>query len=249
MIKPTVWIQAGMVIIYGASFDAAPHNHHAIQVIWPQRNSLCKLNENDIAELVIIDSKIEHQLQMSAGWILLVEPKSNLGQELSNKLAGQSLKTFSSPFSTTMKTPTQTEDLTVLLTPLFSTLKLTNQLLLINNDTVVDKRIQQLLTQLGQCLHGDCIKPSNWRASEVAKQLALSESRFLHLFSEELGIAWRPYLLWRRMMCAIQAMVNNSSATEAAHLAGFSDSAHLSRTFKNAFGMTIRQARTLFEKS
>lgn len=249
MIKPTVWIQAGMVITYGSSVDAAPHSHHAIQVIWPKHNTLCQLNENDITELVIIDSKIEHQLQMSAGWIILVEPKSNLGQELLNKLAGQSLKTYNSPFPTTMKAPTQTEDLTALLTPLFSTLKLATPFLLMNNNTVVDKRIQRLLTELNQCLHGDCIKPSHWRASEVAKQLALSESRFLHLFSEELGIAWRPYLLWRRMMCAIQAMINNSSATEAAHLAGFSDSAHLSRTFRNSFGMTIRQARTLFKKS
>ena len=79
--------------------------------------------------------------------------------------------------------------------------------------------------------------------------MALSESRFLHLFSQELGITWRPYLLWRRMMCAIQAIINNSSATEAAHLAGFSDSAHLSRTFRTTFGMTITQALALFKKS
>jgi len=49
-------------------------------------------------------------------------------------------------------------------------------------------------------------------------------------------------------MCAVQAILNNTSATEAAHLAGFSDSAHLSRTFKNTFGMTIRQARALLSK-
>ena len=82
----------------------------------------------------------------------------------------------------------------------------------------------------------------------MANQLALSESRFLHLFSKELGIAWRPYLLWRRIICVIQALINGSSATDAAHLAGFSDSAHLSRTFRNNFGMTIRQAHTLFKK-
>ena len=108
--------------------------------------------------------------------------------------------------------------------------------------------IPQLLTELNQCLQGSCIKPANWRAAEVANQLALSESRFLHLFSKELGIAWRPYLLWRRMMCAIQALKHNTSATNAAHLAGFSDSAHLSRTFRNNFGMTIRQALTIFNK-
>ncbi len=248
MIKPTVWVLPGIIIIYGSSLDAAPHSHHAIQVIWPKTKSLSKLNENDISELTVIDSKIEHQLQMSAGWILLIEPKSDLGRELTTKLAGQSIKSFNTSFSTTTKEPTQAEGITKFLTPLFDELKLTKQLLVFNKSTVGDKRIQQLLTELEQCLDGNCIKPSNWRACEVASQLALSESRFLHLFSEELGIAWRPYLLWRRMMCAIQAIINNSSATDAAHLAGFSDSAHLSRTFRNNFGMTIRQALTLFKK-
>ncbi len=259
MIKPTVWIQPGIVIIYGSSLDAAPHSHHAIQVIWPQSKSLCKLNEKELSALTIIDSKVDHQLQMSAGWILLIEPKSDLGQTLSLKLAGQSFKTFNSSFSATIKPPTPNEDITKHLTPLFKALELTNQsllnnvlltsTLLTNKSTVADKRIQKLLTELNQCLHGDCIKPSNWRAAEVASQLALSESRFLHLFSKELGIAWRPYLLWRRMICAIQAIINNSSATDAAHLAGFSDSAHLSRTFRNTFGMSIRQALTLFKQS
>ena len=255
MIKPTVWIQTGVVIIYGNSFDAAPHNHHAIQIIWPQKNSLGKLTmprQNDISGLTIIDSKAEHQLQMSAGWILLVEPKSDLGQELSSKLAGHSFKTFGPCFSTAIKPPTKAEDIGKLLTPLFQQLTLTKQYLLnnilfTNHSTVKDQRIQQLLTKLNQCLHGDCIKPANWRAAEVASQLALSESRFLHLFREELGIAWRPYLLWRRMTCALQAIINNTSATDAAHLAGFSDSAHLSRTFRKTFGMSIRQSLTLFK--
>ncbi|WOH36135.1 helix-turn-helix transcriptional regulator [Thalassotalea fonticola] len=248
MIKPTVWIEAGVVIIYGSSLDAAPHSHQAIQVTWLQKNSLCKFNGKNIAELIIIDSKVEHQLHMSAGWILLIEPKSDLGRELSKLLAGQSFKTFSSTFSMTYKPLTRADDVGKFLTPLFKELNMTNQSLSASKSTVVDTRIQQLLSDLDQCLHGDCIKPSSWRAAEVAQQLALSESRFLHLFSEELGIAWRPYLLWRRIMCAIQALLNNVSATDAAHLAGFSDSAHLSRTFKNTFGMTIRQAHALFSK-
>jgi len=248
VIEATVWIQTGAIIIYGASLDAAPHRHHAIQVVWPQSNTRCQLNEKDISTLTIIDSRIEHQLKMSAGWILLVEPKSDLGQELSINLAGQTYKTFNSSFSNEINPPTKVDNFTTYLTPLFEELKLKNHTLLSNKSTVEDKRIQGLLTELNQCLHGECIKPPNWRACEVASQLALSESRFLHLFSDELGIAWRPYLLWRRMMCAIQAILNNTSATEAAHLAGFSDSAHLSRTFKNTFGMTISQARALLSK-
>lgn len=248
MIKPTVWMNPGAVTIYGSSLDASSHSHHAIQVVWPQNNSLCKLNGNDISGVTIIASKVEHQLEMSAGWVLLIEPKSDLGQELFTKLMDQPFKSFNTLFFEATKQPMQTEDFTNFLTPLFEELKLTKQFLIFNKSTVEDKRIHKLLSELNQCLHGDCIKPTNWRAAEVASKLALSESRFLHLFSEELGISWRPYLLWRRIICAVQAIINNSSATDAAHLAGFSDSAHLSRTFRNNFGMTIRQALTLFKK-
>jgi len=248
VIKPNVWVQAGIVIIYGANVDAAPHSHHAIQVIWPQHKSLCKLNGNHSAELLIIDSNVEHQLQMAEGWVLLIEPKSNLGQALLTKLAGKSFRALSSATSCVIKPQAGTDDVTTLLAPLFKELALKNQFLVTNESTVKDKRIQQVLSELNRCLTSDCIKPSTWRASQVASQIALSESRFLHLFSEELGITWRPYLLWRRMMCAIQALTNNTSATEAAHLAGFSDSAHLSRTFRKTFGMSIRLSLTLFIK-
>jgi len=248
VIEPIVSIQTGIVIIYGSSIDTIAHSHQAIQVIWPKSNSFCTINNNKILTPVIIDSKVQHQLQMKEGWILLVEPKSNLGETLSNILAKQAYKTFALPFSSAYIPNTSKKNLNTLLEPLFTCLNLPNTLLLNNNSSVVDKRIQKIISTLDECLDGDCIKPATWRASEVANQLALSESRFLHLFSQELGIAWRPYLLWRRIICAVKAIINGRSATDAAHIAGFSDSAHLSRTFKNTFGMTIRQASVLFKR-
>jgi len=248
VIKPTVWLQTGVVTIYGSSLDAAPHSHHAIQIVWPKANSQCNLNNSDEAVLAIIASDFEHQLQLSEGWILLIEPKSDLGQALSSLLNGQAIKLINSPLFTSDR-PRPEHDLSQYLLPLLSMLNLKKHTLSANKSTVKDQRIQQILSELDTCLGGNCIKPEKWRAKEVAQSIALSESRFLHLFRDELGIAWRPYLLWRRMMCAIQAIIANHSATEAAHIAGFSDSAHLSRTFRRNFGMTIRQALTLFSKS
>ena len=247
--KPLVWLETGIVIIYGYSLDAVSHSHYAIQVACPKSHSLCKLDGQEISQPVIINTKIEHQLQMTEGWILLIEPKSRLGEVLSAKLAGQAFLLFSPSLTVITKPPTQTEDILSFLTPLFAQLAPNNTRLFINERSVEDDRIQQLLTKLEQCLQGNCINSENWQASHVAAQLALSESRFLHLFREQLGITWRPYLLWRRMFCAIQAILNNSSATEAAHIAGFSDSAHLSRTFRNNFGMSIRQAQILLKGS
>jgi AraC-like DNA-binding protein len=72
---------------------------------------------------------------------------------------------------------------------------------------------------------------------DVAAQVALSESRFRHLFVAATGTSFRAYLLWLRINLAIEAVMAGASWTDAAHDAGFADSAHLSRTHKRVFGI------------
>jgi AraC-like DNA-binding protein len=72
----------------------------------------------------------------------------------------------------------------------------------------------------------------------VAEEVGLSESRLIHLFKEQVGIPIRRYLLWLRLVAAIEQALEGISLTTAAHNAGFADSAHLSRTFKQMFGIT-----------
>eukprot|EP01031_Cornospumella_fuschlensis_P049845 gene49845-61018_t len=72
---------------------------------------------------------------------------------------------------------------------------------------------------------------------EVAASVALSESRFRHLFVSGTGSSFRAYLLWLRINLAIDAAMAGASWTAAAHEAGFADSAHLSRTHKRMFGI------------
>lgn len=73
--------------------------------------------------------------------------------------------------------------------------------------------------------------------AEVAASVALSESRFRHLFVAGTGTSFRAYLLWLRINRAIAAAMDGASWTQAAHQAGFADSAHLSRTHKRMFGI------------
>ncbi len=259
----TIWLKPGILIIYGASLDAEKHKHHAIQLVWPALNTVCKYNGDEVLGPLIVNSKVEHQLQMEAGWVLLVEPKSEFGQQLSIRLGQCDVVSIEgvAPFCNGHSGPSEefsenlskglsqelSNDPTVLLLPISKALGVT-RIFTDAVSNVSDARIQQLLNSLNSCLPGDCLKPATWRASEVAASLHLSQSRFLHLFSEKMGITWRPYLLWHRMICAINAMLKGTSATDAAHMAGFSDSAHLSRTFRSLFGMSIREAQSLFPK-
>jgi AraC family transcriptional regulator len=65
----------------------------------------------------------------------------------------------------------------------------------------------------------------------------LSPSRLRHLFVEQTGLAFKTYMLWQRLMRALEAYAEGKSLTESAHHAGFADSAHFSRVFKRYFGL------------
>lgn len=72
---------------------------------------------------------------------------------------------------------------------------------------------------------------------DIASAVALSESRLRHLFVAQTGTTFRAWLLWLRINLAIEAVLAGASWTDAAHQAGFADSAHLSRTHKRLFGI------------
>ena len=54
---------------------------------------------------------------------------------------------------------------------------------------------------------------------------------------EETGLPFRRWILWRRLMRSVERMATGETLTSAALQAGFSDSAHFSRTFLRMFGV------------
>jgi AraC-like DNA-binding protein len=69
----------------------------------------------------------------------------------------------------------------------------------------------------------------------------LSESRFLHLFRDELGTSLRRYRLWVRLVHAGTAVAAGKNLTTAAIEAGFASPSHLADRFKTAFGLSATQ--------
>ena len=78
--------------------------------------------------------------------------------------------------------------------------------------------------------------------AQAAQQIGLSPSRFSHLFSAEMGIAYRAFVKWRKLLATLDAVSRGADLTQAAHEGGFADSAHFSRTFMNTFGVTPSNA-------
>ena len=72
----------------------------------------------------------------------------------------------------------------------------------------------------------------------LADIAGLSPSRFMHAFTESVGVPVRPYILWLRLQRAACDLMDGASVTSAAHRAGFADGAHLTRTFRRMLGAT-----------
>ncbi|MFI6170420.1 helix-turn-helix transcriptional regulator [Nocardia sp. NPDC051052] len=88
------------------------------------------------------------------------------------------------------------------------------------------------------CLLPELIVAGPVRLREVACAVGLSESRLSHLFSEEIGLAFRPYVRWLRMSRAIDEIALGRNLADSAHAAGFFDGAHFTRVCNKTFGMS-----------
>lgn len=101
---------------------------------------------------------------------------------------------------------------------------------------IMDSRVSAVI----QRLH-DNPSASEVRIESLASELQLSVPRLVHLFREHAGVSFRRYRMWARMLKAARSLAYTSSLTEVAVAAGFTDSAHLSRSFREMFGLNPSQ--------
>lgn len=72
--------------------------------------------------------------------------------------------------------------------------------------------------------------------SEVAGRMHLSYDRASHAITSTIGLSLQSYQCWRKMAQVWRPLLSEDSLTEAAQSGGFSDSAHLARTWKQKLG-------------
>ena len=94
-----------------------------------------------------------------------------------------------------------------------------------------DTRIERILDFISQNID----KPINTKM--LMEVVYLSESRMLHLFKEKMGLPIRNYILWYRLKIVLEQLLVGDSLTKAAYQAGFSDQAHMTRTWVKMIGV------------
>jgi AraC-like DNA-binding protein len=95
-------------------------------------------------------------------------------------------------------------------------------------DPRVDRAVRRLNSPAGVALP----------AAELAGELGLSTSRFLHLFGEHTQTTLRRYRSWCRMLLAARTLAAGADLTRAAADAGFATPSHFSAAFRRMFGLT-----------
>ena len=213
------------------------HAHHAIQITVALEGRLA-LSTADLslaARAIAVRADARHRIDASGLLaFIFVEPESRFGRALSAMLFdGAELVQVAHP------------QLAALLAPLQATFEAglsQEQLLAIGQSFVQalapfaeaklpDVRIQRIIDYAAAHLD----EPLT--LSDAAQGIYRSPDRLRHLFVEQTGLAFKTYLLWLRLIRAVQIYSEGTaSLTEAAHAAGFADSAHFSRVFKRTFG-------------
>ena len=230
----------GYSVLFLNSLCSEMHSHYPAEIYTGLNNNF-KINFGYgwiKCRAVLIDSNIPHRVDGNGGLtaLLLISPilfkiyklqKSrfnNLGYYILNNNAALSIIEKMNRFGKSICT---FEDVKNLTDEIFA--------LLFNLDSMdknIDLRIKTALNIL------EDIPEKRMSSQELARSIHLSESRLAHLFKDNTGVPIRKYLLWAKLRQASKLMLEGESFTTAAHESGFSDSAHLSRTYRQTFGIS-----------
>ena len=229
-----VFLSPGRLLYAGPGASADHHAHHAIQVALGFGGSF----ELDLGagvttrSVAIIAADVPHRFSTSAASIALLylEPQGSVGRALQGRLLTEPA------FATSAAAR-----LAALPRPPFETCEAAEA-------HRWGDRIVELLG--GASAAAPVLHPAVRKALELletsgaagprldalAARVGVSGTRLTHLFSAQVGLPVRKYVLWLRLKRAAEAAIGGASLTEAAYAAGFADGAHLSRTFRAMFG-------------
>jgi AraC-like DNA-binding protein len=104
----------------------------------------------------------------------------------------------------------------------------------------LDPRVVKAIAQIGR-FAGEPVT-----AESCAVEVALSPSRFLHLFKEETGISFRSFRAWKRARHLLHFANQDLNLAHLAQDIGYPDSTHFSHSIRRFYGL---QPRAIFSGS
>ncbi|CAG2157175.1 hypothetical protein LMG31506_05934 [Cupriavidus yeoncheonensis] len=229
----------GCMFIGSGGGPVAPHAHYAIQLVIGAPSGL-QVQSGHRGQLMpcqgaLVPSRAVHSIDVSScDWtaVVFIEPETQAGRALSARMGGQvellgdeALASVPNQLEQAWRMTRTVEAVQDVAQALVSSLSRTVPH--VPSDPRVLMAIEHLRAHRGEA-------PS---LEELAAVVHLSASRFRHVFVEQTGMPLRTYQLWRRLLKAWEILMEGDNLANAAHAAGFADSAHLSRTCRTMFGL------------
>ena len=223
------------------------HAHHAVQITFALPGSRVRFREPDgewqIYESALVPANLPHAMDAAGQEVALVfaEPESLDGRAIHlryraagvSSLARHPLATEVEQLASAYRRREPDPALVVSARRAIAALAGIAPRAAAPLDARIARAIELVREQLDQRV----------RLRDVASEVGLSPDRFRHLFIEQTGVRFRPYVLWQRMERAVAEYAAGSTLTDAAYAGGFADSAHFSRTFRRMFGLPAAALR------
>ena len=233
---PGALLWPAAMIVWGPGYVSSGHAHHCVQLVMALRATLRIRGEPGDewmdcgAALVRPDAKHEVEARDATVLIAFVESESELGAALSEqvreditRISARAVARWRAALGAVATLSASQVEAWV-----------RGELLRGTKAPKMHPRVKRVLRFVREQL-GD---PKTLSLQNLAKTAGLSPSRLVHVFTESVGVPLRPYILWLRLQRASGELIRGVSVTEAAHSAGFSDAAHMTRTFRRMLGAT-----------
>ena len=232
--NPGVLVWPAAMIVWGPGFRTTGHSHHSVQLIMTMRGTLLVRGGSKDAWMrcggVLVRPDAAHEVDARDSTVLIafVDLESPLGTALGERIDGDISCVSDGEVARWRaalgRTPTEARVERWVRTKLLHR----------RRPVKIHPRVNRVLTYLREKLGVS----DDFSLKTLASVSGLSQSRFMHVFTESVGVPLRPYILWLRLQRAACDLQDGASITSAAHSAGFSDGAHLTRTFRRMLGMT-----------
>src|SRR5215510_1777043 len=230
-----VWPAA--MIVWGPGFTSAAHRHHCVQLVMAMRGTLLvrgkPRDEWTRCSAVLVRPDAVHEIDARDTTVVIgfVDAESELGAALRERIGGDILCVPPARVARWRAAlgPTPTE----------ASVErwVSRQLLRGRRAVKIHRGVDRVLTYLRDGL----AVADDVSLDRLAGISGLSRSRFMHVFTESVGVPIRPYILWLRLQQAACELMGGATVTMAAQNAGFADAAHLTRTFRRMLGATPSQ--------
>ena len=234
------------VAIVSPIFEGQQHSHHYVQIGISQSAPI-QITSGEVStdsKAYLILPNIPHRLKTQANQCvtLLLDPYSRYGKNIIHQFNKHESKAVLATGVYSLEPKVCLNYVEVLL-----------DLFKIQDSIPYEKSLMQLLQSLSDCDFESGTKDpridkalilmknsalTHIKLNDIATQLALSPSRFTHLFSQHMGLPFRSYIRYLRCSRVIEQLSQGASLTAAAYASGYSDAAHLSREFKSLFGIS-----------